>query len=68
MNYKHWGKRYDPVEESICSADACMRGGVEIEGGKVKCSRHLTLRLEVARESATTNARVLGVRRLGHQG
>jgi len=68
MNYKHWGKRYDPVEESICSADACMRGGVEIEGGKVKCSRHLTLRLEVARESVTTNARVLGVRRLGHQG
>ena len=68
MNYKHWGKRYDPVEESICSADACMRGGVEIEGGKVKCSRHLTLRLEVARGQNTTSVQMRGVRRLGDQG
>jgi hypothetical protein len=65
MNYKHWGKRYDPVEESICSADACMRGGVEIEGGKVKCSRHLTLRLEVARGTTQTTYAVSGFRRLG---
>jgi hypothetical protein len=60
---KHWGRRYDAVEESICSADACMRQGVEIERGQVKCASHQTIRLEVKR--GTTNDLMYGVRRLG---
>ena len=69
MNYKHWGKRYHPAEESICIAPGCMQGGVEFERGQVKCSRHLSLRLEVTRgySSETAYGRMQGIRRLGDQ-
>jgi len=64
MNYKHWGKRYNPAEESICSAPGCMRGGVDFEQGRVKCSNHLTLRLEVTNARHSTHGLPV-LRRMG---
>lgn len=47
--YKHWGQRYDPISENICSEPACLNEGADYEDGRVKCARHLgnSLRLEV---------------------
>ncbi|HEY6028133.1 MAG TPA: hypothetical protein VIV09_14640 [Pseudolabrys sp.] len=51
MNYtiKHWGRGYNPAEEGICSEPGCMEPGADFQDGKVKCSGHLQLRLEVRR-------------------
>jgi len=65
---KHWGRRYDAIEEHICSMPACMRGGIEIIRGQVMCASHLNLRLEVTRDQTTTGVQLRSIRRLGDQG
>ena len=64
---KHWGKRYSPIAESICSTPGCMNEGDEFRGGRVWCVRCLghSLRLEVAGAVSQRTA-VRQVRRLGH--
>lgn len=64
---KHWGKRYSPIAESICSTPGCMNEGSDFEGGLVKCSRCLrgSLRLEV-RGAEPQGPGLRPVRRLGH--
>ena len=47
---KHWGRRYDAVEEHICAEAGCMNAAVEFDRGRPKCVRHLTLRMEATRE------------------
>ena len=64
---KHWGKRYSPFAESICSTSGCMNEGSDFENGRVKCSRCLrgSLRLEV-RGAEPQEPTLRTVRRLGH--
>lgn len=58
---KHWGLRYDAVEEHICAEQGCMRAAIEFDRGQPKCARHLTLRMEV---SSGQNRQLPDLRRL----
>ena len=61
--YKHWGYRYDPISENICSEPGCTREATDYEAGRVKCARHLGNALELI--NAPSRSQVRAVRRLG---